>query len=91
MPPPSRATAHHLVENAPTVTRAPLPRERVRSPVQRRHPAVIDSSVEWQDWSNPILQQPYEVKDGKLHIPNVPGIGLEWDEKAVAAHLPDNF
>jgi L-alanine-DL-glutamate epimerase-like enolase superfamily enzyme len=31
------------------------------------------------------------VKNGKLNIPNVPGIGLEWDEKAVAAHLADNF
>src|SRR6516225_1851589 len=31
MPPPSRATACHLVENAPTATRAPFPRERVRS------------------------------------------------------------
>jgi hypothetical protein len=30
MPRPSRATAHYLVENAPTATRAPLPRERVR-------------------------------------------------------------
>jgi mandelate racemase len=47
--------------------------------------------LEWQDWANPILQQPYEVKDGKLHIPDVPGVGLEWDEKAVAAHLADNF
>jgi len=47
--------------------------------------------LEWQDWANPILQTPYEVKDGKLHIPDVPGIGLEWDEKAVAAHLVDNF
>jgi mandelate racemase len=46
--------------------------------------------LEWQDWANPILQQPYEVKDGKLHIPDVPGVGLEWDEKAVAAHLADN-
>src|SRR5271168_85846 len=42
-------------------------------------------------WANPILQQPYEVKDGKLHIPDVPGVGLEWDEKAVAAYLADNF
>jgi len=41
--------------------------------------------------ANPILQQPYEVKAGKVHIPDVPGIGLEWDEKAVAAHLADNF
>src|ERR1700680_4303969 len=31
MPRPSRATAHHLVEIAPTATPAPLPRERVRS------------------------------------------------------------
>ena len=47
--------------------------------------------LEWQDWANPILQQPYEVKDGKLQIPDVPGVGLEWDEKAVAAHLAGNF
>jgi mandelate racemase len=47
--------------------------------------------LEWQDWANPILQQPYEVKAGKLHIPDVPGIGLEWDEKAVAIHLADSF
>ena len=46
---------------------------------------------EWQDWANPIFQQPYEVKDGKLHNPEVPGIGLGWDEKAVAAHLVDSF
>ena len=47
--------------------------------------------LEWQDWAHPILQQPYAVKDGKLHIPDVPGIGLEWDEKAVAAHLATTF
>ena len=48
--------------------------------------------LEWQDWANPILQQPYEVKDGRMHIPDTPGVGLEWDEKAVAAaHLADTF
>jgi mandelate racemase len=47
--------------------------------------------LEWQDWANPILQQPYAVKAGKLHIPDVPGIGLEWDEKVVAAHLAESF
>jgi mandelate racemase len=47
--------------------------------------------LEWQDWANPILKQPFEVKAGKLRIPDVPGVGLEWDEKAVAAHLADNF
>jgi mandelate racemase len=47
--------------------------------------------LEWQDWANPILRAPYQVKAGELHIPDVPGIGLEWDEKAVAAHLVDNL
>jgi mandelate racemase len=37
------------------------------------------------------LRQPYEVEAGKLHIPDVPGVGLEWDEKAVAAHLAESF
>lgn len=45
--------------------------------------------LEWQDWANPILQNPYEIKDGLLHIPDVPGVGLDWDEDAVAANLHD--
>jgi mandelate racemase len=44
--------------------------------------------LEWQDWADPILQRPYEIKDGLLHIPDVPGIGLEWNEAAIEAHLP---
>jgi mandelate racemase len=42
--------------------------------------------LEWQDWADPILEKPYDVKDGFLHIPNVPGIGLEWNEDAIAAN-----
>ncbi len=42
--------------------------------------------LEWQDWADPILQRPYDIKDGLLHIPDVPGVGLEWDEDAVAAN-----
>jgi len=45
--------------------------------------------LEWQDWADPILQRPYEIKDGFLHIPDVPGVGLEWDEAAVVAHLAE--
>jgi mandelate racemase len=45
--------------------------------------------LEWQDWADPIVQKPYAVKDGLLHIPDTPGIGLEWNEDAVAAHLAD--
>jgi mandelate racemase len=43
--------------------------------------------LEWQDWADPILQIPYEIKDGLLHIPDVPGIGLEWNEAAVKRYL----
>jgi mandelate racemase len=42
--------------------------------------------LEWQDWADPILQKPYEIKDGLLHIPDVPGVGLEWNEDAVTAN-----
>ena len=41
--------------------------------------------LEWQDWADPILQRPYAIKDSHLHIPNVPGLGLEWNEEVVAA------
>jgi mandelate racemase len=43
--------------------------------------------LEWQDWADPILQKPYAIKDGLLRIPDVPGVGLEWNEDAVAANL----
>ena len=43
--------------------------------------------LEWLDWSYPVLQRHYEIRDGQVHVPEVPGVGLEWDEKAVAANL----
>ena len=43
--------------------------------------------LEWQDWADPILQRPYAIRDGLLHIPDVAGVGLEWNEDAVAANL----
>ena len=42
--------------------------------------------LEWQDWADPVLQKPYEIRDGLLHIPDVSGVGLEWNEEAVAAN-----
>jgi len=45
--------------------------------------------LEWQDWADPILQKPYDIKEGLLHIPDVPGIGLEWNEDAVTANRAD--
>jgi len=49
----------------------------------------IDSAATalgWQDWADPILLKPYDIKDGLLHIPNVPGVGLEWNEDAITAN-----
>jgi mandelate racemase len=43
--------------------------------------------LEWQDWADPILERPYELREGMLQIPDVAGLGLEWNEKAVAANL----
>ena len=46
--------------------------------------------LEWQNWADPILEQPYQIKDSELHIPDVPGVGLAWNKTAVAAHLVDS-
>jgi mandelate racemase len=43
--------------------------------------------LEWQDWTNPILQRPFRVEKGDLHIPDAPGVGIDWNEDAVAAYL----
>jgi mandelate racemase len=43
--------------------------------------------LEWQDWANPVLKNPYRTDGGMLYIPNVPGVGLEWDEDQVTRHL----
>ena len=45
--------------------------------------------LEWQDWADPILQQPYAIRGGMLHIPDVAGVGLDWNEDAVKAHRAD--
>jgi mandelate racemase len=42
--------------------------------------------LEWQDWAHPVLARPFEVRDGLLHPPAVPGNGLAWDEAAVARY-----
>ncbi len=39
--------------------------------------------LEWVDWQNPILKEPYKVENGLLKIPNKPGIGIEWNEKTL--------
>jgi mandelate racemase len=40
--------------------------------------------LEWQDWADPIVREPFPVKAGHVTIPDRPGAGLEWNETAVA-------
>jgi mandelate racemase len=45
--------------------------------------------LEWQDWANPILAQPFEISDGHVVIPDRPGSGIEWNETAVRRYALD--
>ena len=42
--------------------------------------------LEWRDWGNPIIAEPFEVKDGYAAVPSRPGNGIEWDEAAVSKY-----
>jgi mandelate racemase len=39
--------------------------------------------LEYVDWANPILAEPLVVTDGLVTAPDTPGIGIDWNEKAV--------
>ncbi len=43
--------------------------------------------LEYVDWANPILQQPLAIEDGHAVVSDAAGLGLEWDESAVARYL----
>ena len=40
--------------------------------------------LEWQNWAYPILSEPFGINNGHLIVPDRPGQGIEWDERAVA-------
>lgn len=42
--------------------------------------------LEWQDWADPILKEPFAVKAGYVEIPERPGAGIEWNEEAVTRY-----
>lgn len=42
--------------------------------------------LEYVDWAAPVLADPLTVTDGHASAPDVPGIGIEWDEAAVARY-----
>ena len=39
--------------------------------------------LEWRDWGVPFLAEPFEIRDGAIHIPDRAGAGVTWDEAAV--------
>ena len=39
--------------------------------------------LEWQDWADPILAEPFALDEGALVVPARPGAGIEWNEEAV--------
>lgn len=45
--------------------------------------------LEYVDWANPILAEPVIVENGHVVIPERPGIGIAWDEAAVAKYQVD--
>jgi mandelate racemase len=42
--------------------------------------------LEYVDWANAVLAEPVELKDSHVQIPSRPGVGIAWDEKAVARY-----
>lgn len=45
--------------------------------------------LEWQDWADPILEEPFTVKAGRFEIPDRPGSGVAWNEAAVTRYRVD--
>jgi mandelate racemase len=45
--------------------------------------------LEWQDWADPILAEPFRLDGGRLIIPDRPGNGLAWNEAAAARYRLD--
>lgn len=43
--------------------------------------------LEYMDWANPILAEPFQIKDGHALIPDRPGSGVTWNEDAVKRYL----
>jgi mandelate racemase len=42
--------------------------------------------LEWQDWADPILAEPFPLENGHLIVPDRPGQGIAWNEQAVAKY-----
>jgi mandelate racemase len=43
--------------------------------------------LEYVDWADAVLADPVQLQDGHVVVSDAPGIGISWDEKAVARYL----
>jgi mandelate racemase len=75
---------------APIAAAAGLPMSTHLYPEVAAHVLRVTETahwLEWQDWADPVLHEPYAVKDGMLQIPDRPGLGLDWNEEEVGRSL----
>ena len=42
--------------------------------------------LEFVDWAEPLLAEPFQLSNGHLVAPERPGLGMTWDEKALARY-----
>lgn len=42
--------------------------------------------LEYVDWAAPILMHPLAAEDGHVRVPDRPGLGIDWNEDAVATY-----
>ena len=44
-----------------------------------------------QPYRDRVLKEPWEMKDGYLHVPERPGLGVDLDEDVIADNPPRTF
>ncbi|MEO6022811.1 MAG: enolase C-terminal domain-like protein [Burkholderiales bacterium] len=65
---------------------AGLPLSSHLYPLISAHLLRVSESADWLEWSNwaePLLAEPFLVQDGFANVADAPGNGLVWDEAAV--------
>jgi mandelate racemase len=45
--------------------------------------------LEWQDWADLVVAEPFRVADGRIDVPDRPGAGIDWNEDAVKRYRYD--
>ena len=58
-------------------------------PEASRHLLAVTPTAHWLelvDWADAVLEEPVRVQDGHVPVPERPGLGITWDEKAVARY-----